>query len=452
VRSKPALTEGALHTALLKLALPFMVGNGLSLGMLVVDRIWVGRVGTASLAALGTAQAAITVLFTLNMGMAIGTLAGVARSIGAGKREAATEVYGQGLLISSALGLTIALAGFVLPEPVMAFMDAEPAVAGPATEYFAISMWGMLAQAPLILVSFALQGAGEAKAALRVSIVAPLVNVVLDPVFIFGLDLGLAGAAWATMVANVCGLFVALTLVHRGRLSLRTRPGYLTPKLALMQQIVRIGVPGSLEHTVRTVASVSLVKILNGFGAVVVSAYTTSLVVVMMLIFPGIALGQATASLVGQNLGAGHPRRAYHTAWTAVGMYTVVMVVFGSLFAWLAPWIVAAFDPNPAVVAEGTVQIRTFMLTMPATAAALVLGKAFGGAGTTLPAMLSATLAHVVFQLPVVIWLAKSHGPHAAYWGMATAFVLHGAISAMLWVRQFRGRVDGDPGAIKPEA
>ena len=131
--------------------------------------------GTEALAALGIAHAALMVVMTLGMGMAVGTLAGVARSIGARRPGDAAAVFGQGVLISLVTGTLLALSALFVPPWIMAFMGAEPAVAQPATDYLAVGLLGQLVGAPLMVVTFALQGAGEANAALKVSAVSPIV-------------------------------------------------------------------------------------------------------------------------------------------------------------------------------------------------------------------------------------------------------------------------------------
>ncbi len=193
-----------------------------------------------------------------------------------------------------------------------------------------------------------------------------------------------------------------------------------------------------MEHTVRTFASFSLVKILTHFGETVLSAYTSAMVLLLALIFPGLALGQATASLVGQRVGAGRRREAWRTAWSAVGLYATFMVTVGAVMAaWPEPFI-ALFDDNPAVVAEGARLLRITTVCFPFIAVALVLSKAFGGAGRTWPAMVAAATAHLAFQIPVVAWAAHAYGPVGAYWGMTAAFALHGLLSAALFVPRFR--------------
>ena len=162
------------------------------------------------------------------------------------------------------------------------------------------------------------------------------------------------------------------------------------------------------------------------------------MVVLLALILPGLALGQATASLMGQNLGANKPDRAWRTAWLATGLYVAFMIVLGAVIYAFAGPLIGVFDPNPAVVAEGERLLRVIVFCFPLIAVALLLGKAFGGAGRTLPALAAAASAHLLFQLPVVYYLSENYGPIGAYYGMAGAFVLHGTLSALLFAIKLR--------------
>ncbi|MCA9539750.1 MAG: MATE family efflux transporter [Myxococcales bacterium] len=435
-----ALLEGRPVRPLLRLALPFMAGNLLSLTVVIVDRLWVGRIGTESLAALGTAQVVLMVFGTLMMGMGIGTLAGVARFTGAGRPEEAARYYGRGMVLSVGLGLFFAALGATLPHHIIAFMGAKTDVAAPAIDYLAISMYGLVFQAPLFVQSFALQGAGEARAALIVSAIAPAVNAALDPLLIFGFDMGLPGAAWASNAGYAVGVLTGSILLASGRLRLRPTRASFRRGEGTTRRIIAVGVPGTVEHLVRTLASFSLVKIITVFGAAVVSAYTISLVVVMSLIYPGLAIGQAAATLMGQNLGAGRPDRAWSTAWIAVGLYLVLMIAAALLLYTFAEPLIAAFDDNPEVIAEGAQLMRVQVLCFPTVAVALVLSKGFGGAGHTLPAMASAATAHLAFQIPAAWWFSRQYGPVGAYGAMAGAYGVHAAIQVVLFTWRFHPR------------
>ncbi|MCB9546602.1 MAG: MATE family efflux transporter [Myxococcales bacterium] len=433
------LTEGSIVRPLLRLAIPFAVGNLLNLTTLVVDRLWVGRVGTEALAALGTANAALMVFMTVSMGMSVGTLAGVARATGSRDAHRAGSFFQQGMLLAWALGLVFFLASWFAPAGIIGFVAPGGDLHGPATDYLQISMGGLLVYAPLQTLTFALQGAGEARVAMRLSAIAPIINALLDPLFIFGFDLGVAGAAWATVTATAIALAVAWRAVTApGRAILAT--GTLRLDGAILRRIAFIGFPGTLEHLVRNVASFALVKLIAGFGAAVLSAYTTAMVLLMMLIFPGLAIGQATSSLVGQNLGAGQAGRAWRTAWSATALYATFMVVVGGLIYLFAGPLVALFDPNPIVVAEGRRLLHIVVLCFPLLAVAFVLSRAFAGAGNTLPAMAVAAVAHLAWQLPMVHYLGLAYGPVGAWWSMSSAFMVHGLLAAGVYIARHRPR------------
>ena len=433
--AKPSLTSGGIIRPLLSLAIPFAFANVFTVVNLAIDRMWVGRVGTDALAALGTAQATLAILVTLLMGMSIGTLAGVARSIGAQDLSRAHRYFGQGLMIGVGLGTIMLAFAVPLPALVMDFMQAEPEVAGPAAAYLRIGMWGMVIQGPLTVLTFSIQGAGQAKAAVKVAVVAPVINAALDPLLIFTLNMGLPGAAWATVIANACAVMVGFRLILNESTPLRLIRDAFKWRPEIVKSIAGVGLPGSLEHIVRTVASFSLIKIITVFGATVVSAYTSSMVMIMAVVFPGLAMGQATASLVGQNLGAGAPRRAWRTAWTAAGLYVLFMIVVGVGVYVFAEPIVRLFDRNPTVVTEGAILLRILVFCQPFLAVALVLSKAFGGAGNTLPPMIAATIAHLVVQIPLAWYLSEQFGAVGAYWAISTAFIIHGLLAGALFYR-----------------
>lgn len=434
----PTSGDGVLRP-LLVLAIPFAIGSGLHLAAMAVNRAWVGRVGTEALAAVGLAAQTLLVLGVCAMGMAIGTLAGVARSIGAGDRAQAGQFFAQGIHVALMTGIAAAVASIFLPEPLLRWMGADSTVAGPAATYLRLGMVGLLVQAPLFTLAYALQGAGEARASLRLSAVAPLANLVLDPLFIFGFRLGVEGAAYAAVLSNALGLAAGLWLIGAGRTGLHVDRAAFRLRGRVLARIVTVGVPGSLEHMVRMVAGIGLLVILTPFGATVLSAYTSANVILMMLIFPGIALGQATAALVGQNLGAGRPDRAWRTAWASATLYSAFMTFLAAV-VWVAGEpLVRIFDDNPEVVEEGRRILRTVVICFPFIGVALTLSRAFGGAGRTLPPMAASAIAHLLLQIPLARFLASSHGPFGAYVAMVAAFMLHGLLSAGLFVRYFRG-------------
>lgn len=431
------LTSGSILRPVVTLSTTFALGSLLNMITFVVDRKLVGLAGTEALAALGSAHAALMIVVTFALGLSIGALAGVARFVGAGRPEEAARYAVNGLWVGLGFGAIALVLAFTVPRPLLALMGADPAVSGPAAEYLAITLGGMVFHAPMLMLAFSLQGAGLARMALLLSAVSALLNAALDWPFIFTLDLGVAGAAWAGVIAHAVGLALGLWLLWQS--PLRPAPGTLRPAREVFRSIVRVGVPGSLEHMVRTVAGFALVSLLTPFGAAVVSAYTSGQVVLMLLVAPGVAIGQATAALVGQNLGAGQPARAWRTVGAATGLYMGLTVLCG-VFIFAAPEpLIRAFDAHPDVVAEGARMLRIGVLCFPFLAIAMVVSRAFAGAGRTLPMMVVAAVAHLGVQVPVAWGLSRQLGPNGAYIGLSVAFGVHGTLAGLMFLRRFGG-------------
>lgn len=440
-----ALTQGSIPRHVLRLSATFTVGSLLNMVTFVVDRKLVGLAGTHALAALGSAHAALMVMVTFALGLSIGALAGVARHMGARDQAMAARFALNGVFVGLGYGLLLFALSFVLPERILAFMGAEADVSGPAADYLRVTMQGMVFHGPLLMLAFSLQGAGLARTALLLSAVPALLNAGLDWPFIFTFGLGVAGAAWAGVVAHAVGLALALFLLWRG--PLRPVAGTLRLDPAIARRIVGVGVPGSLEHMVRTVAGFALVALITPFGPQVLSAYTSGQVVLMLLVTPGIAIGQTTAAIVGQNLGGGAPRRAWEAVRAGVGLYVGLTLVFGTAIFFGADHLIGTFDPDPVVMAEGARLLRIGILCFPLLAVAMVVSRAFAGAGRTMPMMVVAALAHLGVQIPAVYLLSQRIGPTGAYMGMSLAFCVHGLLAGALFLRRFGAWRHGETAA-----
>ena len=337
------MTEGNQTQAIFKLAIPFFLANVVNLVVLFADRVWIGVLGTTYLAAVGMAHAALVICVTTIMSPGIGTLTGVAKSVGANDAVAVSGYVRNGLFIGILTGVAFALGAIFVPDLLMSMMDQSgdnsSAVVAAASSYLTISLAGLLVQAPLYVLTFSLQGAGEAKAAFRLQSIAPIINLILDPILIFDVhSCPLTGYPASDLDSVARHSQVSLGTLWLLSPGLRPKsPGYFSgPRIIgtkdkILQFILKVGVPGTIEQARPLSGNLLLVRILSPFGSAVL-AYTASIMVIMFLIFPGLALGQATAALVGQNLGAGKPRRAYTTASQALVFMCCLWSSLPSLF------------------------------------------------------------------------------------------------------------------------
>ncbi|MBL4847402.1 MAG: MATE family efflux transporter [Planctomycetes bacterium] len=422
------LTQGPPLRGLLRLAVPLLAGSVLNLSASLGDRLWVGSLGSEALAGLGVAHALWLLAFTALLGLGLGTLSSVAKARGAGARPGACA--GQGLVAGGVLGAALAILGGLAAGPLMATLAPVGALEAGATAYLQIVFASACFSAPLVVALFSLQAAGEGRAALVAGAVLPLGNLVLDPLLIYGLNGGLVGAAWATLLATLAALGVALVRLRR---HLGLRASDLRPDPASLRAIVGVGAPRTLDHLCRNGAGLALVVFLAPFGAAAVSAYTAALVLLLVLIFPGIALGQASAAFVGQNLGAGQPERAWHGVRIVLMAYGACLALAGLVLAVAAPSLISLFDSDPHAVRAGTLLLRSLAPVLPLLGAGLVLGKAFGGAGQAGPALAATAAAHLGVQLPLVVLLSRTHGLEGVFFAMALAYAVHGVLHIWLF-------------------
>ena len=406
------------------LALPLLGTGLLNLSSMLGDRFWIGSLGRESLAGLARAHAIWLVALTLILGLGLGTLANVAQRRGADDEAGAARIAGAGLGLALGLGALLCLAAWPLTHLAEALFASE---VGPATNYLAIVLMGALFQGPLLVALFALQGAGEGRAALQAGAAAPLLNLVLTPLL---LGWGLEGAAAATVLSNLAALAWTIVLVRR---KLGVRSSELIPGSEELRAILGVGLPRTLEHAARNGAGLVLVVVLAPFGSSVLAGYAAALAVLLLLIHPGLAIGQATAACVGQALGAARPERAWACAWWGAGSYALFLGVAGlGVFA-SAPSLIAIFDATPATVRAGSALLRTLAPALPFLGLGLVLGKACAGARRADLSLRAVALAHLGIQLPLVWLLARTWGPSGAFLGMALAYVAHGLMAAA-WV------------------
>ena len=396
---------------------------------------------------MGMAHSIVVVCVTTVMAPGIGTLSGVARSTGAKQNHLATAYIRSGLVVGIFAGIFFAGAALVIPGQLDTVMNLNESMAksvGASAEvYLKISLFAVLFQAPLFVLTMSLQGAGKAKLAFRISTIAPISNGLLDPVLIFdvvpgiglpGFGLGLAGAAYASFFGYLFALIGAFWVITQefelGHLSQWRVPG----RFAQTSQILKVGVPSTIENLVRSAAILLLVRILSPFGEDVLAAFTAAIMIIMILIFPGIALGQATSTLVGQNLGAEKPNRAIQTALICVGLYAGFML-FASVGVYsFADTLITLFDKNDAVIFEGARLLKQYCFCFVGIAFALIISKVFVGAGSTLPPMISAVIAHLLIQIPLAIEWSETQGAAGAYSAMVVAFWVHGLINVFMLI------------------
>jgi putative MATE family efflux protein len=403
-------TAGSLNRSILLLAIPMVLEMVLESLFAVVDTFWVGRLGANAVATVGLTESILALVFAIGLGVSMSTTAMVARRIGEKDPEdaaiSAVQAIVLGLFISLALGIP---AGIEAPH-LLRLMGASPAIVTIGSGYARIALGGCGAIIMLFLNNAIFRGAGDAAIAMRLLWVSNIINFILDPCLIFGLGpfphLGVTGAALATFTGRSIGVLIQFYWLMRGTERIRILVRHIYLNVPVLWRLLRVSLTGILQFAIANASWIGLVRIVSLFGAAAVAGYTVAIRVVIFFILPAWGLSNAAATLVGQNLGAGHPQRAEQAVWRT-GLYNMLFLgVLGVIFFVYATPVVGLFVDDPAVVAIGARALRTFACGNIAYAWVMVTLQAFNGAGDTVTPTVVNFFGFWVLEIPLAWWLA----------------------------------------------
>jgi len=434
------LTEGSISRNIWRLALPMMGGAILQNLFNIVDMIFVGRLGPAAVGAVAMAGVLIGIPMMLMMGISAGSIALISRFWGAGKKEDAETVAMQSLLLAILVSVIIAISGYLFAVPLLRILGAKQEMVALGKPYIQILSLGCFFMFFSLSLNSALQGAGDVLTPLKIMALGTILNIILDPILIFGLlgfpRMGVAGSAFATVIARGIGVIVLFWLLFRGHTFLWLDLRKLKPDLDIIWRMVRIGFFASVEVFLRETSMLILMRIVAIYGTFAVAAYGIGTRVRMLAMMPGFGLARAASTLVGQNLGAGKPQRAQKSAWLACGFYEIIMCSLGVVFFVLANGIIKIFNAHPEVVQIGTSYLRYFSPALVFMGAAIVLSQALSGAGDTKSPMVITGIALLGVRIPLALIFSQTLnlGTNGIWLAMLGSQVLGGILMMLKFV------------------
>lgn len=284
------------------------------------------------------------------------------------------------------------------------------------------------------------RGAGDAPVALRSLTLANGLNIILDPCLIFGLgpfpEMGVAGAAVATTIGRGIGVLYLFWFLFGGKGRLRFQLHNLAISPDLIRRMISISIGGIGQFLIATSSWIAIMRVVALYGSAPIAAYTIALRLIEFVFLPAWGLGNAAATLVGQNLGAGKPERAEKSVWLATRYNTLFMTILGGLFIILAPRIVGLFTTDAEILRYGTNCLRIMGFGYPMYAVGMIVMQAINGAGDTRTPSFLNFICFWIVQIPLAYWLATSvgMGPN----GVFLAIVTSESILTVLGVMVFR--------------
>ena len=434
-------TKGPIGRALGLLAIPMMLEMAMESVFAVVDIAFVSRLGTDAVAAVGITEALITVLYGIAIGLGMGLTAMVSRRIGCGDTSGAAAVTGQAIWIGALLSVIIGIAGASYARELLELMGASRSVIEQGVGFTTVTLGGSVTIIYLFLLNAAFRGAGDATVALRSLWLANGINIVLDPCLIFGLgpfpEMGVTGAAVATTIGRGTGVLYQLWYLLDGRGRLKFGLGYLRFNANLALRMVRISLGGIGQFLIATASWIAVMRIVSVYGSAAIAAYTIALRMMEFVFLPAWGLGNAAATLVGQNLGAHQPERAEASAWKAARYNAIFMSATGVFLLVFAETVTGLFTNEPDVLRWGTRCLQILSIGFPLYAVGMVVVQALNGAGDTKTPAAMNFICFWMLQIPLAWWLATraALGPNGAFIAITIAESVLTLI-AVYWFRK----------------
>ncbi|HSJ25837.1 MAG TPA: MATE family efflux transporter [Longimicrobiales bacterium] len=433
--------EGPVRRAVILLAVPMVLEMAMESVFAVVDIFFVSRLGAEAVAAVGFTESLLAIIYTVAVGLSIGVTAMVARRIGEGDREAAAHTAFQALALGFAISLVLAFVGVLYAERLLGLMGAGDDVIAIGAGYTRVTLGANVVVLLLFLMNAAFRGAGDAGIAMRVLWLANGLNIVLNPLLIFGIgpfpELGVTGAAVGTVIGRGTGVIAQLLILAGGAgvLRLAARHARLAP--ALMLRLLRLSGSGMLQVFISTASWIGMIRIVAMFGSDAIAGYTIAIRVVLFALLPAWGLANAAATMVGQGLGAGRADRAEEAVWIAARLNLAFLGSVGVVFMVAAPWIVGIFAADGAAAGYAVHGLRILSAGFFFYAFGMVLTQSFNGAGDTRTPMLLNLLCFWCWEIPLAWFLAHrvGMGPDGAFLAVTIAFSTLAVVSAALFRR-----------------
>jgi putative MATE family efflux protein len=417
-------TKIPLRRAVFLLAVPMVLELVLESTFAVVDIFFVAKLGPSAIATVGLTESYLFLLYSIAMGLAMAVTATIARRIGEGNREAAAIAAVQAIWIALLASVPFAVVGVIWAKDLLALMGADPWVLEHGYRYMQWMLGANVVIMLLFVINAIFRGAGDAAIAMRVLWLSNALNIVLCPLLIFGIgpfpELGIEGAAIATVIGRGTGVLYQLWVLFRGGEHIRVLAAQVRWDGRVLGNVVRTSLGGVGQMIIGMSSWIFLMRILASIGSEAVAGATIAMRIMMFTFMPAWGMSNAAAPLVGQNLGAGQPDRAEASVWH-IGWYNMAyLVVVSVLFFVFHERLIALFTADPAVIAVGGEWLRILSYSFFVYGWWMVAVQAFNGAGDTV----TPTKINVVFfwliQIPLAWWLALhlDWGSSGVFWAV----------------------------------
>jgi putative MATE family efflux protein len=430
------LTEGNSGSLIFKFAIPMLIGNVFQQLYNVVDSIIVGRyIGKQALAAVGASFPLIFMMISFVVGVAMGTTIIVSQYFGAKDIKMVKRSIETMYVFLFFASIVVTILGISLSGPIFRLIQLPEDVMPQAITYFNVYLLGTVFFFGFNGISSVLRGLGDSKTPLYFLMISTVMNAILVWLFVAVFKWGVAGSAWATVIAQAGAFFTGIIYLNRTHEIVKLNSLKLVFDRAIFRKSIKIGLPTGLQQTFVSIGMLAVTRIVNGFGTDAIAAYSVAMRLDSLAGMPAMNFGAALSTFVGQNLGANKPERV-RQGFKATFLMSGALALFTSLCVILfRNQLMHLFTDDVAVIAIGAeylVIVSSFYIFFSAM---FVIGGVMRGAGDTLIPMFITLFALWAVRIPAAWILSRYFGVDGIWWSIPVAWFIGMALSYLYYLK-----------------
>jgi len=438
-RYRKRIIEGSIFKTMIWLAWPILVANLVNISYNLVDAFWLGKIGKETFGAPTVSWPLINLIYSIGFGYSGAGISLISQYYGAGDYEMAEKSASQFVAYSIYMALVLCTFGFTVSPYLLYLMGVPPDIYGLAVQYTKTIFLGL----PMVLLGYAYiaisNGIGDTRTPTILNIISSTVNIILDPVMIFGLyglpAMGVIGAAIATVISRAIVSVVGGYILFKGYLGIRIKVKYFRLEAWWLRKIFSIGTPLAIQRSSNSLGFTIMMSIVSRFGSVVVAAYGVAIRIIDVLTAITAALQRSTSIMIGQNIGAEKYDRAWKIAKVSILSIFIILLI-GSIVIYTArSYLVSVFISEQDVIVEGSNIISIFTWSIPFFGLFFIAGAIATGSGhTRFFAIISIIrLWALRIGLSILFALILRWGSIGIYVAMTMSNIVAGLLSIM-WV------------------
>ena len=438
-RYRKRIIEGSIFKTMIWLAWPILVANLVNISYNLVDAFWLGKIGKETFGAPTVSWPLINLIYSIGFGYSGAGISLISQYYGAGDYEMAEKSASQFVAYSIYMALVLCTFGFTVSPYLLYLMGVPPDIYGLAVQYTKTIFLGL----PMVLLGYAYiaisNGIGDTRTPTILNIISSTVNIILDPVMIFGLyglpAMGVIGAAIATVISRAIVSVVGGYILFKGYLGIRIKVKYFRLEGWWLRKIFSIGTPLAIQRSSNSLGFTIMMSIVSRFGSVVVAAYGVAIRIIDVLTAITAALQRSTSIMIGQNIGAEKYDRAWKIAKVSILSIFIILLI-GSIVIYTArSYLVSVFISEQDVIVEGSNIISIFTWSIPFFGLFFIAGAIATGSGhTRFFAIISIIrLWALRIGLSILFALILRWGSIGIYVAMTMSNIVAGLLSIM-WV------------------